>query len=531
MPDPERPARRRARLAACAASGLLVALAMPPWGFWPLAFVGVIGFESAVGDDLPRAHRAWAGFAFGLPWMLVGMAWMWFLTAPGYVVTSALFAGLHAAAAAVAPTGRWRTLGRPAAHTLAEVVRMLVPFGGVPLATLGISQAGGPLLMVARFGGVILLTWLVFQSGAAVAAPVGRLFAARRTPMSPDTSEALVPAEPTVRPIEWGALVAVVVVVAVAAIAPAGTDRDVPPLTVAAVQGGGEQGTSALDVPSSRVTRAHLDATATIEPSDELDLVVWPENGIDVNGIAFEDSQALVDIAAEAARLDVPFAVGVTVDSEFSAHPVENSFVNAQVIVTPDGEVTNGYEKVRIVPFGEYVPLRGVLEALGAPLQQIPSDATRGRDPAVIELPDGTRLGVMISWEVFFGDRARAGADADLLINPTNGASYTGTIVQTQQVASSRLRAMETGRWVVQVSPTGFSAFVSPDGDVYQRTDVSEQRVITMDVPLRTGSTWYTSLGDAPWIVAVLGTLLVSLWFGGWRDRVRGERVRSRAAG
>lgn len=520
MPDTDRSAAPFARLGGSAAGGLLVALSMPPWGFWPLAFVGVVCFELAIGGDLARSRRAGAGLAFGLPWMLVGMAWMWFLTPPGYIVTALLFAALHAAAAALAPTGPWRTLGRPAAHTLAEIVRMLVPFGGVPLATLGISQAGGPLLVVARFGGVILLTWLVFQVGTTLAGPLRRLVDARRSG-EPSRSTAPVPTR-----LEDAALTASVLVLIVAVVAPSGTDRDVAPMTVAAVQGGGEQGTSALDVPSSQVTRAHLDATATIAPTDELDLVVWPENGIDVNGMAFEDSQALVEIAAEAARLDVPFAVGVTVDSEFSAHPTPDAFVNAQVVVTPDGEVTNGYEKVRIVPFGEYVPLRGVLEALGAPLGQIPSDAVRGRDPAIIGLPDGTRLGVMISWEVFFGDRGRDGADADLLINPTNGASYTWTIVQTQQVASSRLRAMETGRWVVQVSPTGFSAFVSPDGDVFQRTDVSERRVITMDVPLRTGSTWYTSLGDAPWIVAVIGALLASLWFGGRR-----ERVRSRATG
>ena len=520
MPDADRSPVPLARLGAGAAGGLLVAFSMPPWGFWPLAFVGIVCFELAIGDDLARSRRAAVGLAFGLPWMFVGMAWMWFLTPPGYVVTALLFAALHAAAAALAPTGPWRTLGRPAAHTLAEIVRMLVPFGGVPLATLGISQAGGPLLVIARLGGVILLTWLVFQIGTTIAGPLRRFVATKR-------SGEAAPAVGAVQTrLEAGALALSVFVILVAVVAPAGTDRDVAPMTVAAVQGGGEQGTSALDVPSSRVTRAHLDATATIEPGDELDLVVWPENGIDVNGMAFEDSQALVEIAAEAARLDVPVAVGVTVDSEFRAHPVADGFVNAQVVVTPEGEVTNGYEKVRIVPFGEYVPLRGLLEALGAPLDQIPSDATRGRDPAVIELPDGTRLGVMISWEVFFGDRGRAGADADMLINPTNGASYTGTIVQTQQVASSRLRAMETGRWVVQVSPTGFSAFVSPDGDVFQRTDVSERRVITMDVPLRTGTTWYTSLGDAPWIVAVIAVLLVSLWFGGWR-----ERVRSRAAG
>ena len=97
----------------------------------------------------------------------------------------------------------------------------------------------------------------------------------------------------------------------------------------------------------------------------------------------------------------------------------------------------------------------------------------------------------------------KAGGEA--LLNPTNGASYTGTIVQTQQVASSRLRAIETGRWVAQAAPTGFSEFVTPDGDVIDRTAVSEQAVIRHQIELRTGRTWYVTLGDAPWIVALLG--------------------------
>jgi apolipoprotein N-acyltransferase len=515
MPDESDGTFPLSRLVAAAVGGLLIALSLPPWGFWPLAFIGVIVFETALKNDLTRRVRALFGFAFALPWMVMGMGWMWFLTVPGYIVTALLFAGLHAAAAAAAPTGPWRTIGRPAAHTLAEVIRMLVPFGGVPLATLGISQAGGPLLGLARVGGVVLLTWVVFQVGFALGGPAPGVpaIAARRRPGAKGQPHGVV------------AIGVIVLVTVLAAVAPEGHDADRPSLTIAAVQGGGRQGTSALDVPSSSVTRAHLDATATIEPSDELDLVIWPENGIDVNGIAFEDSQALADVAAEAARLDVPFSVGVTVDSEFSAHPVDGGFVNAQVVITPDGKVTDRFEKVRIVPFGEYVPFRGILEALGAPLDQVASDATRGRDPAVITLPDGTRLGVMISWEVFFGDRGRAAADSDILINPTNGASYTGTILQTQQVASSRLRAVETGRWVVQVSPTGFSAFISPDGEVFQRTDVSERRVITMDVQPRAGTTWYGSLGDWPWIALTIITMALALWFAGL-----GERLRSRAS-
>jgi apolipoprotein N-acyltransferase len=168
--------------------------------------------------------------------------------------------------------------------------------------------------------------------------------------------------------------------------------------------------------------------------------------------------------------------------------------------------VTSRYDKVRRVPFGEYVPLRGLLESLGAPVDQVPTDAVAGTTPAVITLPDGTPMAVVISWEVFFGGRAREGVKAggELIINPTNGASYTGTILQTQQVASSRLRAIETGRWVVQAAPTGFSEFVTPDGDVIDRTAVSEQAVIRHEVDLRTGPTWYVTVGDAPWIVLLL---------------------------
>jgi apolipoprotein N-acyltransferase len=455
--------------------------------------------------------------------MAIGMCWMWFLTIPGYVFTSLLFAGFHAAAAAAAPTGPWRTIGRPAAHTLVEAVRFGFPFGGVPLATMGISQAGGPLLGVARLGGAILITWIVFQVGCTLAGPAPTI--PKTIPKTVLRGRAAPAAAPRGQPHGMLALAAIAVVIVLAAVAPQGHELDREPLRIAAVQGGGRQGTSAIDVPSSRVTQALLDTTATIEPDPELDLVVWPENGIDVDGEPFAGSAAHRAVAAEAARLGVPISVGVTEDSEFSNHPTSGSFVNAQVVVAPNGEVTSRFEKVRTVPFGEYVPMRDLLDALGVPLEQVPSDATAGRDPANVELPDGTRLGVMISWEVFFGGRGRAATTADgtgdtaILLNPTNGASYTWTVLQTQQVASSKLRAVENGRWVVQVSPTGFSAFVDDDGGVHQRTDVSERRVITMDVPLRGGRTWYTNTGNWPCLAAMAALLATATWFGTIRPR------------
>ena len=106
-------------------------------------------------------------------------------------------------------------------------------------------------------------------------------------------------------------------------------------------------------------------------------------------------------------------------------------------------------------PFGEYVPLRSLLEPFAGGVADRPGRDRRQRPP-VLDVA-GTRVGVVISWEVFFGHRARAAVrnGGQALLNPTNGSSYTGTLVQTQQIASSRLRAIETGRWVVQVAPTG----------------------------------------------------------------------------
>ena len=168
-------------------------------------------------------------------------------------------------------------IGRPAAHTLAEVLRFSFPFGGVPLASLGISQVGGPFLGVARIGGVILITWLIFQLGFALAGPAPGVpaFARRFRPGASGS------------PLGMIGFLAVLCSWCLSFVAPTGSPTG-ETLSVAAVQGGGEQGTSALEVPSSLVTERHLDATATIPDDAGSDLVLWPENTIDV--ATFEDS-------------------------------------------------------------------------------------------------------------------------------------------------------------------------------------------------------------------------------------------------
>ena len=481
-------------------AGLLVAFSLPPWGWWPLAYVGVALFATC----RPNSNRArfMFGTLFALAWLAPGMAWMWFLTAPGYVIAALLFSALHGIAAmitgAVTDRHKHRAIVGPLAHTLAEALRFSFPFGGVPLATLAISQAASPIAPIVRVGGPLLLTYVVLQIGFLLAN-------LRDTEMPKRTMHA--------------ALIAVVVVAVLpiaGSIAPHGRDIG-RTLNIAAVQGGGPQGTLAINTNSRDVVVRHLEATQEIAEGsattgNQLDLVVWPENVIDVS--SFSSSIERTEIAAEAARINAPFLVGITEDFD------NRFFTNAQVVVNTDGSLGDRYDKVRRVPFGEFVPMRGLLEAVGAPVDRIPRDARAGHDTAILRAAD-TTIAVVISWEVFFAGRANEGVErgATLLVNPTNGSSYTGTILQTQQIASSRLRALETGRWLVQVSPTGFSAFVSPSGQVFDRTGVSEQHVITREVQLRSGRTIYSYLGDLPFILIMSASLIALLIVGRRKTR------------
>jgi apolipoprotein N-acyltransferase len=474
------PSSNRARYFAALGSGALVAFSLPPWGWWPLACIGIAIFARITTSGIARKRTQFLlGTIFAFGWFAPGMCWMWFLTPPGYVIAVILFAAFHGVASVVGSRSMYPLVALPLAHALAETFRFSFPFGGVPLASLAISQSASPLVGIVRIGGPLLLTFCVLQIG----------FALSQLVVAPKLKHLAV----------FGATVALVVCAGF--VAPNGSDTG-ETRTIAAVQGGGPQGTLAINTNPRDVVERHLAATRTIT-STNLDMVIWPENVIDVAD--FYASVERTEIAEQAARLNAPFVVGITEDMN------ARYFTNAQIVVNEDGTLGDRYDKVRRVPFGEFVPLRGLLETLGAPVDRIPRDALAGSDIAHLKVDD-TTVGVVISWEVFFSGRANEGVEAggSVLVNPTNGSSYTGTILQTQQIASSRLRAIENGRWLVQVSPTGFSAFISPTGEVFDRTGVSEQRVLERTISLRSGRTLYSNLGDLPFIVlmvAVLGSL------------------------
>jgi apolipoprotein N-acyltransferase len=182
---------------------------------------------------------------------------------------------------------------------------------------------------------------------------------------------------------------------------------------------------------------------------------------------------------------------------------------------------------VRRVPFGEYVPARWLVGRL-ADLSRVPRDAQPGRGPGLLVTPAG-RLGTLISYEVFFADRARAAvqAGASVLLVPTNAASYTSGQVPAMQVAAARLRALETGRAVVQAAPTGYSALVDPAGRVMARGGLGGPAVLQGGVELRSGRTLYARTGDGPLLAGAV-VALGSAWVGAHRRGRTSRRLRRR---
>lgn len=454
------------------AAGACICAALPPWGWWPLAPVGLALWLHLLGGRGWRG-RFLAGAGVGVGWFAPSTVWIWALTAPGYVVAVVVWGAMVGATSALCPGDRRRVVVLPALLVLLQWLHWHAPFGGVPLSVLAMTQASGPLLAIARVGGSMLL-------GGAVAAVGSALWLAAHRRWAPAAATA-------------GVVVALAVVGAAVPVGGA-----VARERIAAVQGGGPQGTRFSSADAPAVFRRHLEATRDVD--GPVDLVVWPENTVNVTG-GFEGSSQHAELAREARRIRADVLVGVVEDVG------ADRFANYVVVVRPDGTLGDRYDKERRVPFGEYVPLRPLLEPFaGGTLP--PRDQVPGTGTAMVRTSAGP-MAVAVSWEVFFGRRVREGvrAGGEVVLNPTNGSSYWLTLVQSQQVAASRLRAVESGRWLVQVAPTGYSAFVDPAGGVHQRTAVSERRVIERSVPRLEGTTPAQALGDLPALVLSAGAL------------------------
>jgi apolipoprotein N-acyltransferase len=484
------------------AGGALIGCSLPPVAPWP---VGVLGAGTVVAalSNRPWHGRFGAGLLAGLGQFSIGLAWAIQFSDAGYaalVIVESLIVAV--VVVIVPPSGPLRIPAAAGALALAEWVRQTWPFGGLPLGSAALGQVGGPLQFVAPLGGSLLIVFALALAGGGVTDLVGAVASRLRAKAASRSRVA-------------GAIC----VLAAAALAGAGTlstagltasgpsDKK---LEVALVQGGGRRGLSELQVPASTVLAAAVRETKQVRGHPRL--IVWPEDVVAMGNTSFVGSPTERLLAGIARSHRATFVAGVTQDVGSSR------FLNEVVAFSPKGKLVATFEKVHRVPFGEYVPYRSFFKHF-ANLAAVPRDAIPGTGSGMIATPAG-RLAVLISYEVFFSARGRSGvrAGGELIVVPTNTSSYSNDQAPAQEIAASRMQALEEDRDVVQVAPTGYSAFVTASGVVLQRSSLSQPAVLEGEVTLSSATTPFADAGDLPVLIGSL-VLLAAGWLACTRRR------------
>jgi apolipoprotein N-acyltransferase len=239
----------------------------------------------------------------------------------------------------------------------------------------------------------------------------------------------------------------------------------------------------------------HLDLTRRAAEQGAR-LVVWPESSVP---FYFDRSPPLAAELQELVRQRKIYLIFGNDDREARDDRAERFWVGAKML-TPDGDLGLRYHKIRLVPFGEYVPVQSILTLGGrvtAKVVKQVADFTPGEEYSTGTV-DGHKIATFICYEAIFPDLVRqfAARGADLLVNITNDAWYGRTSAPYQHMSMAVFRAVENGKYLVRAANTGISAVVDPHGRVLERTALFDRTLLVRDVPFVPGLTFYARHGD-----------------------------------
>ncbi|UNZ20563.1 apolipoprotein N-acyltransferase [Streptomyces sp. 891-h] len=465
------PAPRWARPALPLVAGALPVLAFPEPALWWLAYVALVPWLLLLRAAPSGRAAAFAGWLGGTGFMLAMHHWL-MPSLHVFILLLAALLGLlwlpwgwlvHRLLAGTPGGGRLAAavVLIPSGWLLAELVRSWEYLGG-PWGLLGASQWDvRPALRLASVGGVWLVSFLVVAVNTVAAALL---------------------AVPRARRVAVVSLVSVAVLTGAVWLwaprpEPAGSTR------IAVVQIGETQSRQERFERGEELTRQ----LAGRHP----DLVVWGESSV---GYDLGSHPALVRRLAALSRLtDAPLLVNV--DSRRADRP---GIYKSSILVDEHGLTGQRYDKMRLVPFGEYVPARSLLGWATSVGRAADEDRRRGQEPVVMRA-DGLRFGPLVCFETAFPDMSRhlAADGAQILVAQSSTSTFQHTWAPEQHATLGALRAAESGRPMVHATLTGVSALYGPDGEragAPMGTETSAARLT--EVPMATGTTLYVRLGD-----------------------------------
>ena len=474
--------------------GVVLSLAFEPVGAAVLMPPAVAALVLAVRGV--RARLAWLpGLLFGVGFCFTLMWWMRAVGTDAWLALSALesayFAPLGAGLALVGGRRAW-PLWSAVLWVAVETVRGGFPFGGMPWGRLAYATAGTPWERGLPWLGMTGVSLVVALTGTGLAWLAVDRLRHRRAAAAVVAALGLATLLPVLATFETA------------------SDGSV---TVAAVQGDVPGTGTDLVAVHREVTANHVQAT--LDLADDVatgreprpDLVVWPENSTAVD--PFTDGGVNAGIRAASDAIGVPILVGAMADS-----PRDDEVLNQGIVWNPGRGGGDRYTKRHPVPYGEYIPWRGsLLPATYGKLALIPRDMGSGTrlDPLLI---DGALVADAICFDVAYDDgiHAQVARGGQLVTVQTSNAMFIHTSQIDQQFEISRLRALETGRYVVVAATNGVSGIIAPDGEVVASAAPRTRDVLVEDVVLSSTVTPAVRMGLWPGRVMVVVALLASAW-------------------
>lgn len=454
-----------------------------------------LGLLAGLGFMLPLLH--WTGEEVGpVPWLALAVA-------------EALFVAVGCIGIAAVSRLAWWPVWAAAVWTLDEAVRARVPFGGFPWGKIAFGQPDSVFLPLAAVGGTPLLSFAVVLCGFGLFEAVRSLRTYRSTGQVPRAAVAAA-----------AATVLVPLAGALAALPLVDDSAEDGTATVAAIQGNvprlgldfNSQRRAVLDNHARRTEQLAREVKAGKVPQP--DFVLWPENSSDLDPYRNADAWIVIDDAVKA--INAPTVVGAVVE------PNTGKLRNTLIQWDPNRGPVATYDKRHIQPFGEYMPMRSIARVFSSDVDRVQRDFGPGKKVGVFDLA-GTQVGLVTCYEAAFDDAVRDTVEhgSQLIAVPSNNATFGRSEMTYQQLAMSRVRAVEHSRSVVVPVTSGVSAIIRPDGTIVQQTKMFTADALVDKVPLRSSLTPATRLGTLPEgllaLIAVAGL--------GW-VAVRSVRVR-----
>ncbi len=526
----------RAVLLACLA-GTLLALAFPYTSFWPLAWVGLVPLLVALKDERPTTGFA-LGYVFGLVFMGITLRWCAVLALEMYipfVLVESVLCGVFGLVASLLVNQQklsppWRALGVGSAWTLLEFLREQGPYA-LTWSQVSYSQLPFlPIVQIADLTGAFGISFLVVTVNATLA----ELFFWKRTRQTGEPLPrslrglAIGCALSTALCIGYGlsrlaAFPAHPVAPAVAGstnektIASATTRSSEQTVRVACVQPSEDPYTRWTRGQGGRIVM-ELELLTREAARDGAQLIVWPETAVP------ESVLRNPPLVAELRNLATSLHVNVLIGSAEWTNPASTGTqpppqpsrmlareTNSALLLTSRGSLNQRYDKMHLVPFGEYLPWRPVLGRLSIFAEGLPHDLAAGTVPTIFHLNLGTatlRFSTLICFESTFAAmaRERMRAGAQFLVVITNDGWFGHTSAAAHHLAMTAMRAIEERTWVVQCGNTGISAFIDPGGHIHGQTALYLPTITTHTIAASAPGTVYEQFGD--WFIGLTLALL-----------------------